>query len=358
MTITAADILQAVDEGSWNTDLGIGSFTIDYSSGHFDMPSFRMGASWMVVIAITKSKKYAIRIPKLESAKKPHALDKLERMGEIIEEKNVEWFPEFQLIRDALSVNGEDLPVLVMPFVEGSNLSQYIADNRNEPDKLYELIANFVLLENELLREGFDHGDVSVRNILVEDSGKLVLIDPDALFHSTCGVNTSPELGCSSINHPLRTSNDVGPGLCIFPIRLLTMILHVIIQDSSMIAKKPDPQAFFFDDVDLQKPATSEKFDQVKSLIDAKYYSPILSALNASTLMAATELLRPDIHRASKPTVLFPIEEMMALMSISTIKPVKKRRVKHHPKMRPLPLSEEFRISNRNKVGGGSEDDQ
>ena len=282
----------------------------------------------------------------------------LERMGEIVEEKKVDWFPEFKLVHGALRVNGEDLPVLVMPFIEGSNLSQYIADNRYEPDKLYELIANFVLLENELLREGFDHGDVSVRNILVDDSGKLVLIDPDALFHSTCGVNTSLELGCSSINHPLRTSKDVGPGLCIFPIRLLTMILHVIIQDSSMISKKPDPQAFFFDDIDLQKPGTSEKFNRVKSLIDAKHYNPILSALNTPTLMAATELLRPDIHRASKPIVLFPIEEMMALVTNSNIKPVKKRSVKHHPKMRPLALSEEFRISIKNKVGGGSEDDQ
>jgi hypothetical protein len=357
MTIAAADILQAVDEGSWNTDLGIGSFTIDYSSGHFDMPSFRMGASWMVVIALTKSGKYAIRIPKLESAKKSHALDKLERMSEIIEEKKVDWFPDFKLIRDALSVNDEDLPVLIMPFVEGANLSQYIADNRHEPDKLYELIDNFVLLENGLLREGFDHGDVSVRNILVEDSGKLILIDPDALFHSTCGVNTSPELGCSSINHPLRTSKDVGPGLCIFPIRLLKMILHAIIQDPSMISKKPDPQAFFFDDADLQKPETSEKFVRIKSLIGAKKYNPILSALSAPTLMAATEILRPDIHRASKLTVLFPIEEMMALVFKSTITPVRKRNVKHHPKMRPLPLSEEFRISNKNKVGGGTEDD-
>jgi hypothetical protein len=356
MTIAAADILQAVDEGSWNTDLGIGSFTIDYSNGHFEMPSFRMGASWMVVIAITKAKKYALRIPKLESAKTPYALQKLERMSEILKEKNVKWFPDFQVVNDALSVSGEDLPVLVMPFIEGMNLSQYIADNRHDSDKLYELIAKFKTLENDLLRDGFDHGDVSVRNILVEDSGELVLIDPDALYHSTCGVNTSPELGCSSINHPLRTPKDVGPGLCIFPIRLIRMILHVIIQDPSMISKKPDPQAFFFDDTDLQSPSSSEKFEQVKSLIDPKHYTPIFSALNAPTLMAATELLRPDIHRVSKPIVLFPIEEMIAIRSKPTIKPTDITRVKHHPKMRSLSLNEEFRISNKNKATGESED--
>ena len=156
-------------------------------------------------------------------------MDKLERMSEILEQKSIKWFPDFQLIRNALTVNGEDLPVLLMPFVEGSNLSQYIADNREDTRILHQLIDNLLSLENDLLEEGFDHGDVSVRNILVKDSGELVLIDPDALFHTTCGVNISPELGCSSMNHPLRTSKDVGPGLCIFPIRLLTMLslIHI-----------------------------------------------------------------------------------------------------------------------------------
>ena len=358
MTIPAADILAAVDEGAWNEDLGIGSFKIDYSSGYHGLPSFRMGASWMVVIAISNSNKYAIRIPKLESARKPYALDKLERMSEIIEHKSIEWFPDFQLIRNGLTVNGEDLPVLLMPFVEGSNLSQYIADNREDSRVLHQLIDNLLSLENDLLEEGFDHGDVSVRNILVKDSGELVLIDPDALFHTTCGVNISPELGCSSMNHPLRTSKDVGPGLCIFPIRLLTMILQVIIQDSTVISEKPDPQAFFFDDIDLKKHSTSEKWALVKSLVDAKVYGPILEALEAPTLMSATELLRPDIHRASKPTVLFPIEEMLTLISTSVVEPVKKRRAKHHPKMRTLSLSEEFRILNQNKATGDVDDDQ
>ena len=358
MTVTAADILGAVDEGSWNEDLGIGSFTIDYSSGYHGLPSFRMGASWMVVIAISNSKKYAIRIPKLESARKPYALDKLERMSEILEHKSVEWFPKYRLIRDALTVNGEDLPVLIMPFVEGSNLAQHIADNRDDSTVLRQLIDKLLSLEDDLLREGFDHGDVSVRNILVKDSGELVLIDPDALFHTTCGVNISPELGCSSMNHPLRTSKDVGPGLCIFPIRLLTMILHVIIEDSSTISENPDPQAFFFDDIDLKNHSNSEKWAQVKSHVDVEVYGPILHALEAPTLMLATEHLRPDIHRASKPKVLFPIEEMLTLISPSTIEPLKKRRVKHHPKMRTLSLSEEFRLSNHNKATGEVEDDQ
>jgi hypothetical protein len=358
VTVPAADILAAVDEGTWNKDLGIGSFTIDYSSGYHGLPSFRMGASWMVVIAISNSKKYAIRIPKLESARKSYALDKLERMSEILEHKGTEWFPDFQLIRDALTVNGEDLPVLLMPFVEGSNLSQYIADNREDSTTLYQLIDNLLLLENDLLEEGFDHGDVSVRNILVKDSGELVLIDPDALFHTTCGVNISPELGCSSMNHPLRTSKDVGPGLCIFPIRLLTMILHVIIEDSSTISENPDPQAFFFDDIDLKNHSNSEKWARVMSLVDVEVYGPILQALEAPTLMSATELLRPDIHRVSKPTVLFPIEEMLTLTSTSLIEPLKKHRAKHHPKMRTLSLSEEFRISNQNKVTGDVDDDQ
>lgn len=358
MTVAAADILGAVDEGTWKKDLGIGSFTIDYSSGYHGLPSFRMGASWMVVIAISNSKKYAIRIPKLESARKPYALDKLERMSEILEHKSVEWFPEFQLIRDALTVNGEGLPVLLMPFVEGSNLSQYIADNRDDSRILRQLIDNLSSLEEDLLREGFDHGDVSVRNILVKDSGELVLIDPDALFHTTCGVNISPELGCSSMNHPLRTSKDVGPGLCIFPIRLLTMIIQVIIQDSSVISENPDPQAFFFDDIDLKNHSNSEKWARVKSLVDVEVHGPILEALGAPTLMSATERLRPDIHRTSKPTVFFPIEEMLTLLPPSTIEPIKKRRARHHPKMRTLSLSEEFRILNQNKATGDVDDDQ
>jgi len=356
MTISAADILEAVDQGSWNTDLGIGSFSIDYSTGRFELPSFRMGASWMVVIAETNTCKYALRIPKLESAKNPFALEKLERMSEILEEKSINWFPDFRLVRDALQVNGELLPVLIMPFIEGYNFSQYIADNRYETEILYDLIHQLEMLENDILRDGFDHGDISVRNILIDGTGNIMLIDPDALHHTTCSLSRSPELGCSSINHPLRTPRDIGPGLCIFPIRIITMILHTIAKEPSLLQDNPDPQAFFFTESDLRNPSSSVRMKRVKRTIKKKYFRPIICALNSPSLMKATEILRPDIHKVSKPVVLFTVDEMLQLDTQPPSPPQVKQKIRHHPKMRTLSLSDEFRISNSNKKEGDGED--
>jgi len=72
--------------------------------------------------------------------------------------------------------------------------------------------------------------------------------------------------------------------------------------------------------------------------------------------MKATEILRPDIHKISKPVVLFTVDEMLQLDLQPPSPPQVKQKIRHHPKMRPLSLSDEFRFSNSNKKEGDGED--
>jgi len=351
----AADILDAAShQGCWNTDLGIGAFELDDSEGLYGLPSARTGASWIVMTAIQSStnKKFALRIPHNYIPQIEETLSRLDTIAEKIIEKKIDWFPQYRVVRNALTVLDKELPVIVMPYIEGTSLSKYVGMNRENPKKLTELCTNLSTLEARLFESGFDHGDVSPGNILVCENGDINLIDPDSLYHLECAVSRCTELGHPSVSHPCRTPADIGPGLFIFPLRLMILIIQAIIKNPALIEENPDPNAFFFEESDLQKPANSKKFKQIKRALSKQQYDPILKALANPSLQGATEILRPDISSVSKPVILFHPSEMdLTDLADSLITPKKSPSTRRRLIMTTLPLYAEITFGGNDDNG-------
>jgi len=352
----AADILDFVsNQDCWNTDLGIGAFELDYSGGFYDLPSVRTGASWMVITAIQSStnKKFALRIPHNYVPKIEETLSRLDTIAEKLLEKKIDWFPHYRVIRNALTVMGKDLPVIVMPYIEGISLSKYVGKNKWNPEKLTALCTKLSNLEMHLFESGFDHGDVSPGNILVQENGVIKLIDPDSLYHQECSISRCTELGHPSVSHPRRTEDDIGPGLFIFPLRLITLIIQTIIINPALIEDDPDPNAFFFEESDLHKPAKSKTFKQMKRTLSKQQYGPIMRALKAFSLKDATEILRPDISSVSKPAILFHPSEMDSMdLAVFPTMPTKQPPTRRRLIMTTLPLYAEITFGSNNNNGG------
>jgi len=108
---------------------------------------------------------------------------------------------------DELLIQGKRYPVVIMDWVEGDTLSQYLFSNIRSKGLLDKLPIEFVRVVSELERLGIAHGDLSHLNILVRQS-KMILIDYDGLFLPEFCGQMGAELGSPNFQHPRRAAND------------------------------------------------------------------------------------------------------------------------------------------------------
>lgn len=73
-------------------------------------------------------------------------------------------------------------PVVVMEWVEGMSLTQYMKVIQGDETKRIQLANEFREIMLSLLQEDFTHGDMSPENIMVTDKGQLKLVDYDDVF--------------------------------------------------------------------------------------------------------------------------------------------------------------------------------
>ena len=194
-----------------------------------------------------------------------------------------------------------------------------------------------------MVETGFDHGDFSGGNILVKPDGDVVLIDPDSLLHHSCTVKKTVELGHPSLSHPGRNSRDIGPGLFVFSLELILLIIEAIMNDSSQIEDNPDPEAFFFDERDLISPGKSNKFNSIKTIVCEDNFDKIMSALKCNDMIEVAKMFYPKIGNKLEPRVFFDLEEIVSTKPITLHNRINGKSRPMRRKMRVLSLAEEMK---------------
>lgn len=91
------------------------------------------------------------------------------------------YFIDYDYRERAISVNRTDLPGIIMPWIKGSPLNQYIQSHNNK-SSLLNLADEFMRMFRTLKEYGIAHGDLSNTNILITPEGKIKLIDYDSVF--------------------------------------------------------------------------------------------------------------------------------------------------------------------------------
>ena len=100
-----------------------------------------------------------------------------------------------ELFVDAAHADGEEYPVLLMDWVEGTNLDQYIRQHLHDSYQLHLLAYQFSRLALWLMPQPFAHGDLKPDNIMVREDGTLVLIDYDGMFVPAMKGQKAREMG-------------------------------------------------------------------------------------------------------------------------------------------------------------------
>ena len=110
-----------------------------------------------------------------------------------------------ELFVDTTQDDETEFPVLVMDWVDGISLDDYIKAIESK-QFLRELLANqFQKLVCWLLPKHYAHGDLKPDNILVRDDGSIVLVDYDGMFVPSLRGKDALEMGTPMYRHIGRT---------------------------------------------------------------------------------------------------------------------------------------------------------
>ena len=113
-----------------------------------------------------------------------------------------------ELFVDSRTTSDTEFPVLLMDWVEGVNLIDYIKSNINGRLALTFLSYRFSVLAKWLLNQPFAHGDIKPDNILIREDGSIVLVDYDGMYVPAMVGQKARELGSPDFRHPLRDENE------------------------------------------------------------------------------------------------------------------------------------------------------
>ena len=142
-------------------------------------------------------------------------------------------FVQFEVLENELYVfddygKGEWYSVVVMDWIEGETLGSTIrrACKMGDLRRLGSLAAEFDRMALWLKANNCAHGDLKFDNIVVADSGKMLLVDYDGVFVPGINAKYSCELGTRDFQHPLRDMLEYGEHIDDYSMVVISTTLH------------------------------------------------------------------------------------------------------------------------------------
>ena len=157
-----------------------------------------------------------------------------------------------ELFVDSANADGEEFPVLLMDWVEGTNLDQYIHQHLHDNYQLHLLAYQFSRLSLWLMPQPFAHGDLKPDNIMVREDGTLVLIDYDGMFVPAMKGQKAREMGSPDFRHPARTEETFNEHIDDFSLASILLSLRVIAEDPALLEKYGAADRLLFSEKDYR----------------------------------------------------------------------------------------------------------
>ena len=157
-----------------------------------------------------------------------------------------------ELFVDAANADGEEFPVLLMDWVEGTNLDQYIRQHLHDSYQLHLLAYQFSRLALWLMPQPFAHGDLKPDNIMVREDETLVLIDYDGMFVPAMKGQKAREMGSPDFRHPARTEETFNEHIDDFSLASILLSLRVIAEEPALLEKYGAADRLLFSEKDYR----------------------------------------------------------------------------------------------------------
>ena len=133
------------------------------------------------------------------------------------------------------SCEEDEFPVLLMDWIDGETMENYIAENYQDNYAMAMLCYRFCKMAAWLRSQPFAHGDIKPDNIMVRPDGNLTLVDYDGMFVPAMKGQKSPTIGTKDFSHPLRTVNDFDETIDDFALASIALSLKAISLKPSLL---------------------------------------------------------------------------------------------------------------------------
>lgn len=171
-----------------------GSRLVQYSGGY----------TTVFPIHKLNGEKYALR---LWNADIGEAKIRTSAISKYLKVNKCKYFVAFQYVENAVLVAGELHPAVLMDWVDGLNLKDYVNLHINDSTIIKKLAEDLRLMFDYLTKLGIAHGDLQHGNILVRNNGDIVLVDYDSMYVKDLLGKKDIIKGLPGYQHPERVNN-------------------------------------------------------------------------------------------------------------------------------------------------------
>ena len=190
------------------------------------------------------------------------------------------------------SCEEDEFPVLLMDWIDGETMENYIAENYQDNYAMDMLCYRFCKMAAWLRSQPFAHGDIKPDNIMVRPDGNLTLVDYDGMFVPAMNGQKSPTIGTKDFSHPLRTVDDFDESIDDFALASIALSLKAISMNSTLLDTYGASDRLLFSASDYRTPSSSKAISALQDLMCDKdfctLYSLFMLALARKELSACS----------------------------------------------------------------------
>ena len=175
------------------------------------------------------------------------------------------------------SCEEDEFPVLLMDWIDGETMENYIAENYQDNYAMAMLCYRFCKMAAWLRSQQFAHGDIKPDNIMVRPDGNLTLVDYDGMFVPAMKGQKSPTIGTKDFSHPLRTVDDFDETIDDFALASIALSLKAISMKPTLLDIYGASDRLLFSESDYRNPSSSKVISALQELMCDKDFCTLYS---------------------------------------------------------------------------------